>query len=145
MGKRTGFFLAMVAVATAGFVTAAIASGGNLAQLLDTTTGASTSTGTGPTGTQPPPPRRVLVCHVTQGKKRPGVTIVVPQPAVAAHLRHGDTTGPCPPPKAPPPPGAPTTGTATTASGPSGPSGPGNPGRAGGNGNGQGNAGGHRK
>lgn len=35
-------------------------------------------------------PVRVQVCH--KGKK----TLTLPAPAAEAHLRHGDTAGPCP-------------------------------------------------
>ena len=35
------------------------------------------------------PPQKVTLCHK-------GRTISVPEPAVAAHLAHGDTLGPCP-------------------------------------------------
>ncbi len=45
-----------------------------------------------PVGQQSPP--RVVVCH------KPGTpaqkTMTLPQPAAEAHLRHGDTLGPCP-------------------------------------------------
>ncbi len=40
-----------------------------------------------PVGQQSPP--RVTICHK-------GKTLTLPQPAVQAHLRHGDTLGPCP-------------------------------------------------
>ena len=45
-----------------------------------------------PVGQQSPP--RVVVCH------KPGTpaqkTMTLPEPAVQAHLGHGDTLGPCP-------------------------------------------------
>ena len=41
---------------------------------------------------------KVTLCHHTHSKKHPWQQIRVGQPAVAAHLRHGDTLGPCPPP-----------------------------------------------
>jgi hypothetical protein len=48
-----------------------------------------------PVGQQSPP--RVTVCH------KPGTpaqkTMTLPQPAVEAHLRHGDTLGSCPGPQ----------------------------------------------
>jgi hypothetical protein len=40
--------------------------------------------------------KKVAICHRTHSKKHPFVTIVVSRNAVPAHLRHGDTIGPCP-------------------------------------------------
>jgi hypothetical protein len=40
---------------------------------------------------------KVTLCHHTHSAKHPFVTITVGEPAVPAHLRHGDTLGPCPP------------------------------------------------
>ena len=39
----------------------------------------------------PPRPHKVTICH-------DGRTISVAAPAAGAHLRHGDTIGPCPTP-----------------------------------------------
>jgi hypothetical protein len=53
---------------------------------------ASTGLGCVAISTAPPPDRgqeKVLVCH--KGKN----TLEVAAPAVDAHLRHGDTRGPC--------------------------------------------------
>jgi hypothetical protein len=41
-------------------------------------------------------PKKVTICHHTHSKKNPLVTIIVSRNAVPAHLRHGDTIGPCP-------------------------------------------------
>lgn len=38
---------------------------------------------------------KVTMCHHTHSKKNPQVTITVGQAAVKAHLKHGDTLGPC--------------------------------------------------
>ena len=39
---------------------------------------------------------KVTICHHTGSKKNPFHTITVSANAVPAHLRHGDTIGPCP-------------------------------------------------
>jgi hypothetical protein len=40
---------------------------------------------------------KVTICHHTHSQKNPFVTITVSQNALPAHMRHRDTTGPCPP------------------------------------------------
>src|ERR671912_1344471 len=40
-------------------------------------------------------PKKVTICHHTHSKKNPFVTIRVSRNALKAHLRHGDTMGPC--------------------------------------------------
>jgi hypothetical protein len=57
---------------------------------------ASTSHGHGRPGKGYGYGAKVVICHRTHSKKHPFVTIVVSQSAVAAHLAHGDTLGPCP-------------------------------------------------
>jgi hypothetical protein len=39
---------------------------------------------------------KVTICHHTHSQTNPFVTITVSQNAVPAHMRHGDTLGPCP-------------------------------------------------
>jgi hypothetical protein len=38
---------------------------------------------------------KVTICHHTHSTKHPFVTITVSRNALPAHLRHGDTVGPC--------------------------------------------------
>ena len=61
---------------------------------------ASVGTAVSPSGTlaaaKQYPPGKVTLCHHTHSKRHPFVTINVSQRALPAHLRHGDTTGPCP-------------------------------------------------
>jgi hypothetical protein len=40
-------------------------------------------------------PQKVTICHRTGSQKNPFVTIRVSRNALPAHLRHGDTMGPC--------------------------------------------------
>jgi hypothetical protein len=55
-----------------------------------------------PRGEQPDGPGygypggKVTICHQTGSGTNPGVTITVSQNALPAHMRHGDTLGPCP-------------------------------------------------
>jgi hypothetical protein len=61
---------------------------------------ASVGTAVSPSGTlaaaKQYPPGKVTLCHHTHSKRHPFVTINVSQRALPAHLRHGDTIGPCP-------------------------------------------------
>jgi hypothetical protein len=60
---------------------------------------ASVGTAVSPSGTPAAakqyPPDKVTLCHHTSSQKNPSVTINVSQRALPAHLRHGDTIGPC--------------------------------------------------
>lgn len=51
-------------------------------------------TGASPVAAQYPP-SKVTICHHTHSQKNPFVTITVSERALPAHLRHGDTIGPC--------------------------------------------------
>jgi hypothetical protein len=51
--------------------------------------------GTSPGAAQYQYGKRVTICHQTHSKKHPNVTITVSKSALRAHLRHGDTIGPC--------------------------------------------------
>jgi hypothetical protein len=102
-------------LASLGFAATAIGSHGGWWRMLTGTTATTTMTSTNPEG------RHVFLCHFTGRHHHEGgeswiheVTIMVGQPAVWAHLRHGDELGPCPLP-----PGQTTTQstTTTTASG----------------------------
>lgn len=52
-------------------------------------------TGASPVAAQYPP-SKVTICHHTHSQKNPFVTITISERALPAHLRHGDTIGPCP-------------------------------------------------
>ena len=58
------------------------------------TGGVGGATSTGPASVQQYG-GRVIVCHRTGSRRNPFRTISVSRNALAAHLRHGDTTGPC--------------------------------------------------
>jgi hypothetical protein len=84
------FTLVGLLLASAGFAAAAIGSHGKLLSILT----ATSSTSTTMTSTTPGQ-RLVTICHRTGSWKHRWHTITVAQPAVAAHLRHGDYLGPC--------------------------------------------------
>jgi hypothetical protein len=91
MRKTTAFLLLGMVLASGGFAATAIGSHGGLLGLLTGTTGTTTMTST------TPGQRWVTLCHRTGSRKHHQHTITVAEPAVAAHLRHGDTLGPCAP------------------------------------------------
>jgi hypothetical protein len=88
MRKLTAVLLFGTVLASGVFAAAAIGGHGGLFRLLTGTTLTSTTPGQ----------RRVVICHGTGSRRHPHHTITVAQPAVAAHLAHGDTLGPCAPP-----------------------------------------------
>jgi len=54
-----------------------------------------TTTDPPPVDEEPPPASNVTVCHHTDSKKNPDLTITVGAPAVEGHLAHGDELGEC--------------------------------------------------
>ena len=44
----------------------------------------------------PPATGKVVICHYPPGNPGNRHTIEIGQPAVSAHVAHGDTLGPCP-------------------------------------------------
>ena len=59
--------------------------------------GAAVSPSGTPAAAKQYPPQKGTLCHHTHSKTHPFVTITVSQRAFPAHLRHGDTIGPCAP------------------------------------------------
>jgi hypothetical protein len=96
--KLTVFMILGLLLASAGFAAAAIGSHGKLLSLLTSTSSTSSTM----TSTMPGQ-RWVTICHTTGSWKHRWHgswkhrwhTITLAQPAVAAHLRHGDYLGPC--------------------------------------------------
>jgi len=41
--------------------------------------------------------QKVTICHIPPGNPSKAHTLTLPEPAVQAHLKHGDTLGPCGP------------------------------------------------
>jgi hypothetical protein len=67
-----------------------------LAPTTTTTTLAPTTTTTSTTTTTLPGNDKVTICHIPPGRSAKAHTLSVNVMAVPAHLRHGDTLGPCP-------------------------------------------------
>ena len=67
-----------------------------LAPTTTTTTLAPTTTTTSTTTTTLPGNDKVTICHIPPGRSTKAHTLSVNVMAVPAHLRHGDTLGPCP-------------------------------------------------
>jgi hypothetical protein len=70
------------------------AGGATLAFAALTSVGAAVSPSGSPAASDQYP-KKVTICHRTHSKKHPFVTIRVSRNALKAHLRHGDTIGPC--------------------------------------------------
>jgi hypothetical protein len=87
--KRNGRLAAGLAVTAALLVPLAVFGGPALAR--STSAASSQYQYSGPAQSQ----YRVQICHRTGSAKHPFHTITVSSAAVAAHLRHGDHTGPC--------------------------------------------------
>ena len=81
--KRAGTIGLAFSCVVAGFVGLAYAGG----------VGGATSSG--PASAEQYGGGRVIVCHRTGSRRNPFRTISVSRNALPAHLRHGDTTGPC--------------------------------------------------
>ena len=69
---------------------------GTLAVGAVASVGAAVSPAGKPGATGQYQPHKTMICHHTHSKKHPSVTIIVSKKALPAHLRHGDTLGPCP-------------------------------------------------
>jgi hypothetical protein len=78
---------AVTAVVLAAAVSATLAATGYAAGLVSFSSSS-------PTADQYPA-GKVTICHHTHSAKNPFVTITVSENALPAHLRHGDTIGPC--------------------------------------------------
>jgi hypothetical protein len=75
------------------FIAAAVAVGA--LAVLSVVAGASWATGGSSDAFQYQYKGKVTICHHTHSKKHPWVTITISRSALNAHLKHGDTLGPC--------------------------------------------------
>jgi len=89
---RTGFASALVAVAVGALIAIGAAAGRGNSSVAQYQYPAGASPTGGVTGQGQ---GKTTICHHTGSSKHPWHTITVANPALPAHLRHGDTIGSC--------------------------------------------------